>query len=99
MRSVMRIRDSPEELANVLVRQDRWAKDEGGAVNRLLTSDASQPLNPGPDDQRFRWSEAVWWAWLDLNQRPHPYQRWTADRHANQHFRWSCDTVSPTGMG
>jgi hypothetical protein len=41
MRSVMRIRDSPEELANVLVRQDRWAKDEGGAVNRLLTSDAS----------------------------------------------------------
>jgi hypothetical protein len=38
----------------------------------LLTSDASQPLNPRTDDQRFRWSEAVWWAWLDLNQRPHP---------------------------
>jgi hypothetical protein len=24
------------------------------------------------DDQRFRWSRLVWWAWLDLNQRPHP---------------------------
>jgi len=20
----------------------------------------------------------IWWAWLDLNQRPHPYQRSTA---------------------
>jgi hypothetical protein len=54
MRSVMGIQDSPEELANVLVRQDRWAEDEGGAVNRLADSGASQPLNPGPDDQRFR---------------------------------------------
>jgi hypothetical protein len=26
-------------------------------------------------DQRFRWSEAILWAWLDLNQRPHPYQQ------------------------
>jgi hypothetical protein len=24
--------------------------------------------------QRLRWSEAASWAWLDLNQRPHPYQ-------------------------
>ena len=23
-------------------------------------------------DQRFRWSRAGLWAWLDLNQRPHP---------------------------
>src|SRR5512132_1633549 len=81
-------------------------------------------------------SKVVQWAWLDLNQRPHPetkiarvatgsaaptraelgrahpiliprggprpwgsYQRWTAERHANQHFRWSCDSVSPTRMG
>jgi len=27
------------------------------------------------------------------------YQRWTAERHANQHFRWSRDTVSATGWG
>jgi hypothetical protein len=49
--------------------------------------------------QRFRWSRADLWAWLDLNQRPHPYQRWTAERCAKQHFRWSRDTVSATGMG
>jgi hypothetical protein len=24
--------------------------------------------------QRFRWSEALLWAWEDLNLRPHPYQ-------------------------
>jgi hypothetical protein len=23
-------------------------------------------------DERFRWSVADLWAWLDLNQRPHP---------------------------
>jgi hypothetical protein len=41
----------------------------------------------------------VLWSWLDLNQRPHPYQRWTAERCAKQPFRWSRDTVSATGMG
>jgi hypothetical protein len=24
--------------------------------------------------ERSRWSIPVLWAWLDLNQRPHPYQ-------------------------
>jgi hypothetical protein len=37
--------------------------------------------------------------WLDLNQRPHPYQRSTAERRAIQRLRWSCDSVSATGMG
>jgi hypothetical protein len=41
----------------------------------------------------------VKWAWLDLNQQAHPYQRWTAERCAIQRLRWSCDSVSPTGMG
>jgi hypothetical protein len=40
-----------------------------------------------------------WWAWLDLNLGPHPYQRWTAERCAIQHFRWSCHSVRPTRMG
>ena len=44
-------------------------------------------------------SKVVQWAWLDLNQRPHPYQRWTAERHANQPFRWSGYSVGPTRMG
>jgi hypothetical protein len=26
------------------------------------------------DDQRFRWSDVVWWACQDLNLGPHPYQ-------------------------
>jgi hypothetical protein len=34
--------------------------------------------------QHLCWSEAVSWAWEDLNLRPHPYQRSTAKRHANQ---------------
>jgi hypothetical protein len=49
--------------------------------------------------QRFRWSEAGLWAWLDLDQRPHPYQRWTAERHANRRSRRSFGSVSATGMG
>jgi len=39
------------------------------------------------------------WAWLDLNQRPHPYQRWTAKRRANQRSPRPCGSVSATGMG
>ena len=26
-------------------------------------------------DERSRRSEPVWWAWLDLNQRPHPERK------------------------
>jgi hypothetical protein len=50
-------------------------------------------------DKHFPSSKLMLWAWLDLNQRPHPYQRSTAERHANRPFRWSCDSVSPTRMG
>jgi hypothetical protein len=32
--------------------------------------------------KRCRGSEAISWAWPDLNQRPHPYKRSTAARHA-----------------
>jgi hypothetical protein len=38
-------------------------------------------------DQRFRWSRADLWAWLDLNQRPHPYQQSRAYRYATLRFR------------
>jgi hypothetical protein len=36
--------------------------------------------------QRFRWSEALLWAWEDLNLRPHPYQVSPAERHASSIF-------------
>jgi hypothetical protein len=41
----------------------------------LLTSDDPSRLSPRTSDKRFRWSEAIWWAWEDLNLRLHPYQR------------------------
>ena len=31
------------------------------------------------DDQRFRWSKAMWWACQDLNLGPHPYQAHSRD--------------------
>jgi hypothetical protein len=33
------------------------------------------------------------WAWLDLNQRPHPYQQSRAYRYATLHLRRSLATV------
>jgi hypothetical protein len=50
------------------------------ALNVVLTSASVGsglvvPLRPGHEvDQRFCWSEAIWWAWEDLNLRLHPYQ-------------------------
>ena len=48
--------------------------------------------------ERSRRSEPLWWAWLDLNQRPHPYQRSTADRHANQHCPRPYETCHRDGV-
>ena len=39
-----------------------------------------------------RRSKPVWWAWLDLNQRPHP-QLNAGNRCADDRFRRSCPTV------
>jgi hypothetical protein len=44
-------------------------------------------------NQRFCWSEAVWWAWEDLNLRPHPYQQSRAYRCATLRFCRSRATV------
>jgi hypothetical protein len=49
-------------------------------------------------DQRFRWSEAGLWAWLDLNQRPHPYQVSRAQRCADRRFPRSPVSVRGEGM-
>jgi hypothetical protein len=40
-----------------------------------LTSGAFEPADLKSRQLRFCWSEAGWWAWEDLNLRPHPYQR------------------------
>jgi hypothetical protein len=49
--------------------------------------------------QAFSQVSPVWWAWLDLNQRPHPYQRSTAERCAIPHPRRSRRSVNATRMG
>jgi hypothetical protein len=43
----------------------------GTAVRRRR---AESTVIEGTTDERFRSSKLVLWAWLDLNQRPHPYQ-------------------------
>jgi hypothetical protein len=40
----------------------------------------------------------VLWAWLDLNQRPHPYQLNAGNRCADRPFPRSCSTVRAEGM-
>jgi hypothetical protein len=49
-------------------------------------------------NERFRSSTPVKWAWLDLNQRPHPYQLNAGNRCADRPFRRSRSTVRVKGM-
>ena len=39
------------------------------------------------------------WACQDLNLGPHPYQRWTVKRRANEHSPRRYGSVSAIGMG
>ena len=48
---------------------------QGCVLTPLCEGDArKQPRSKETTDERFRRSTSVSWAWLDLNQRPHPYQ-------------------------
>jgi hypothetical protein len=55
-------------------------------------------LRPRTADRRFCWSEAIWWAWEDLNLRPHPYQVSRAQRCADRRFPRSLASVRGQGM-
>ena len=55
------------------------------AVRRRLTEVTTIE---GTTGERSRRSIPVLWAWLDLNQRPHPYQQSRAERHADRCFPW-----------
>ena len=48
--------------------------------------------------KRLRSSTGVQWAWLDLNQRPHPYQVSRAKRCADRRFPRSLRSVRGQGM-
>jgi hypothetical protein len=52
----------------------------------------------GHRQRAFPQLKPVKWAWLDLNQRPHPYQGSTAKRHAIQRLPRSWYPVSAAGM-
>jgi hypothetical protein len=73
---------------------------QGCVLRPLYRGDAQKQLRSRETtDERFRSSKPMEWAWLDLNQRPHPYQRWTAKRHAIAHLRRSRRSVNSTRMG
>ena len=76
---------------------DHWKQHACTAVGRSLTR--KEWTERRGTDERIRRSTPVWWAWLDLNQRPHPYQRWTAKRRANEHSPRRYGSVSAIGMG
>jgi hypothetical protein len=65
----------------------------------LCARDApEQPRSKIDTDERFRTSEPVWWAWLDLNLGPHPYQVSRAKRCADRRFPRSSLSVRGEGM-
>jgi hypothetical protein len=76
-----------------------------GAISMTRNGNQVRVLDPvhgRPTELRtrrpaFRWSKP-WWAWLDLNQRPHPYQLNAGNRCAHRPFRRSCPTVEVEGM-
>jgi hypothetical protein len=76
----------------------------------LLTQDRKRPQDlipngdasggPAPESGAtdvFAGQGLVLWAWLDLNQRPHPYQVSRAQRCADRHFPRSRATVRAKG--
>jgi hypothetical protein len=98
MRSSTAVRPRPSEeraarTANTQVRgvTPRAAQTKPGPHPRTDASDWAGTWKRS--DQRFRWSQAISWAWLDLNQRPHPYQQSRAYRYADPRFPRSLATV------
>jgi hypothetical protein len=78
----------------------------GGRPMGVLVGMACGPSAAQASSQRSRLAAGSaltcadgWWACQDLNLGPHPYQGSTPERRAIQPFRWSCYSVSPTGMG
>ena len=72
---------------------------QGCVLRPLCAGDARR--RPGPKETTVkccRRSEPVWWAWLDLNQRPHPYQVSRAKRCAERRFPRSPLSVTGEGM-
>jgi hypothetical protein len=71
---------------------------QGCVLRPLCAGDSQkQPLSKGPP-RAFLQVNPVLWAWLDLNQRPHPYQVSRAKRCADRRFPRSPLSVRGQGM-
>jgi hypothetical protein len=81
-------------LRRVVPTQDR--KRPQNTYPKLDASDEAATRKRS--NQRSRWSRAGLWAWLDLNQRPHPYQVSRAQRCADGRFPRSRTSVRGEGM-
>jgi hypothetical protein len=88
-------RESPEQSANVLVRRRCGSAKSGGPAD--LAAD-QQWIRAQKKSRHSHWSEAGWWAWEDLNLRPHPYQVSRAKRCADRRFPRSPRSVGGEGM-
>jgi hypothetical protein len=72
---------------------------QGCVLEPLCARDApKQPRPKATTDERSRRSTPVSWAWLDLNQRPHPYQVSRAKRCADRRFPRSRASARGEGM-
>jgi hypothetical protein len=87
------------ELRALLSTRNRLrAAGQGCALRPLCAGDARpQPQSKETTVECCRRSEPAWWAWLDLNQRPHPYQLNAGNRCADRHFCRSRSTVGVEG--
>jgi hypothetical protein len=92
------------------VRPDTQAKDVLDQLDALVSVAMKVPTLEPPGaarasqahrkatNQRFCWSELVWWACQDLNLGPHPYQQNAGNRCARRPFRRSRPTVETEVM-
>jgi hypothetical protein len=55
-----------------LVRRGVLDSEDRGEHTSSLAGMHPRELAPQRDDRRFRWSQAISWAWEDSNLRPHP---------------------------
>jgi hypothetical protein len=77
---------SAQAAANVLVRELYGLLN--GQDSRRLFADHGNRLSQ-ENGRRFGWSEAGWWAWEELNQRPHPDPK-IHDEQAGGNTRLRC---------
>jgi hypothetical protein len=81
--------------------QTRCSASGIGSTPQDLIPNGMHPIGLAPGSQAPSVSAGqgpILWAWLDLNQRPHPYQVSRAKRCADRRFPRSLATVRGEGM-